>query len=303
MINFFEDESQADVINLEDDKTNIVFGPHFEGVRDTVAPFYITLTLFDHLLHNCMLDFGASHNVIPKAIMEKLGLEITRPYGDLYSFDSRKVKCIGMIKDLVVGLAQIPTKSILMDVVVTDIPPKYGMLLSRSWGVKLGGSLQLDMTYATILVFKGQYTCIYRETRLAFTVGDPHNPNNHLVYITDQDLGNCILSIDDDFVVDIDENCIEEKTEKEEIKKNVYNTGVWKMYFDGASSFLGARVGELLVAPNDQFVIPFSYRLQWNVDCTNNVCEYEALVLGLEVARRMKIKKLEVFGDIELIIK
>jgi ribonuclease HI len=75
------------------------------------------------------------------------------------------------------------------------------------------------------------------------------------------------------------------------------------MYFDGASSFLGARVGALLVAPDDQFVIPFSYRLQWNVDCTNNVCEYEALVVGLEAARRMKIKKLEVFGDIELIIK
>jgi hypothetical protein len=132
MISFFKDESQADVINLEDDKPNIVFGPHLEGARDTVAPFYITLTLFDHLLHNCMLDSGASHNVMPKSIMEKLGLEITRPYEDLYSFDSRKVKCIGMIKDLVVNLAQIPAKSILMDVVVADIPPKYGMLLSRS---------------------------------------------------------------------------------------------------------------------------------------------------------------------------
>jgi hypothetical protein len=155
MISFSEDESQDNVINLEDDKPNIVFGPHFEGVRDTVAPFYITLTLFDHLLHNCMLDSRASHNVIPKAIMDKLGLEITRPYGDLYSFDSRKVKCIGMIKDLVVGLAQILAKRILMDVVVADIPPKYGMLLSRSWGAKLGGSLQLDMTYSMILVFGG----------------------------------------------------------------------------------------------------------------------------------------------------
>jgi hypothetical protein len=141
MIRFSEDESQADVINLENDKPNIVFGLHFEGARDTVAPFYITLTLFDHLLHNYMLDSGASHNVMPKVIMEKLGLEITRPYGDLYSFASRKVKCIGMIKDLVVNLAQIPTKIILMDIVVTDIPLKYGMLLSRSWGAKLGGSL------------------------------------------------------------------------------------------------------------------------------------------------------------------
>jgi ribonuclease HI len=75
------------------------------------------------------------------------------------------------------------------------------------------------------------------------------------------------------------------------------------MFFDGASFYLGDGTGALLVAHDDQFVIPFSYRLQWNVDYTNNVCEYEALVLGLEAARRMKIKKLEVFGDAELISK
>jgi len=111
------------------------------------------LTVHDHLLHNFMLDSGASHNAMPKAIMDRFGLEITLPYGDLYSFDSRKVKCIGMIKDLVVNLAQIPVKSVLMDVVVAGIPPKYGMLLSRSWGSKLGGSLQLDMTYTMISIF------------------------------------------------------------------------------------------------------------------------------------------------------
>jgi hypothetical protein len=216
MINFSDTESQADVINLEDDKPNIIFGPHFEGARDTVAPFYITLTVHDHLLHNCMLDSGASHNVMPKGIMDRLGLEITRPYRDLYSFDSRKVKCVGMIKDLVVNLAQIPVKSVLMDVVVVDIPPKYGMLLSRSWGAKLGGSLQLDMTYATIPIFGGQFTRLYRETRLAYTVSDPLNPNNYPVYVADQDLGNCILSIDDDLEDCIEENC----TEKEKNRKN-----------------------------------------------------------------------------------
>jgi len=129
---FSEDESQYDIINLEDDKPNIVFGPHFEGAKDTIDPFNITLTLFDQLLPNCMFDSGASHNITPKAIMDKLGLKITRPYGDLYSFNSRKVKCIGMIKDLVVILAQIPAESILIDVVVNDIPSKYGMFLSRA---------------------------------------------------------------------------------------------------------------------------------------------------------------------------
>ena len=59
---------------------------------------------------------------MPKTIMERLGLQITRPYGELYSFDSRKVKCMGMIKYLVVTLAQVPVKSILMDVVIAYSP-------------------------------------------------------------------------------------------------------------------------------------------------------------------------------------
>jgi hypothetical protein len=58
-----------------------------------------------NLLHNSMLDSGASHNLMPKIMMEKLGLQITIPYQDLYSFDSIKVKCLGMIKDLVFNLA------------------------------------------------------------------------------------------------------------------------------------------------------------------------------------------------------
>jgi hypothetical protein len=141
MINFSDLESQSDVINLEDDKPNITFGPHFEGARDTVTPFYITLKVHDRLLHNCMLDSSASHNIMPKSIMDRLGLEITKPYGDLYSSDSRRIKCMGMIKYLVLTLAQILVKNVVMDVVVTDIPPKYGLLLSRSWRAKLEGSL------------------------------------------------------------------------------------------------------------------------------------------------------------------
>jgi hypothetical protein len=105
MINFSDIESRADSINLEEDNPTIMFGLHIKNSKDPVAPFYITLIVHDHLLHNCMLDSRASHNLIPKSIMEKLGLEVTRPYRDLYSFDSRKAKCLNMIKDLVVNLA------------------------------------------------------------------------------------------------------------------------------------------------------------------------------------------------------
>ena len=76
------------------------------------------------MLHNCLLDFGGSHNIMPKAFMKYLGLTVTKPYHDLYAFDSRRVNCLGVIKDLVVSLTQLPMKSVLMDVVIADIYPK-----------------------------------------------------------------------------------------------------------------------------------------------------------------------------------
>ena len=51
-------------------------------------PFYITLSLHGKLIHNCMLESRASHNFKHKVIMEELRLEFTKPYHDLYSFDS-----------------------------------------------------------------------------------------------------------------------------------------------------------------------------------------------------------------------
>jgi ribonuclease HI len=79
--------------------------------------------------------------------------------------------------------------------------------------------------------------------------------------------------------------------------------GMWKMYFDGASSWEGAGAGVSFVAPNDEYYIPFPYRLQFDIDYKNNLFEYEALILGLEAARKLNIQHLIVYGDVELIVK
>jgi hypothetical protein len=54
-------------------------------------------------------------------------------------------------------------KSVVMNIVVVDVPQNFGMLLSRSWIKKLGGTFQMDLTYATIPVFGGEHRRIYRE--------------------------------------------------------------------------------------------------------------------------------------------
>ena len=84
-------------------------------------------------------------------VIDELGLEVTIEYQDLYSFDSRKFQCIGVIKDLAISIFQLPMRGMVMDIVVADIPPRFGMLLSRSWIRSLGGNLQMDFTYSTVL--------------------------------------------------------------------------------------------------------------------------------------------------------
>ena len=74
---------------------------------DEAPPFYLSLNVHDMILHNAMIDFGASHNLMPKGVVEILVLEVTRPYKDLYSFDYRRVRFLGLIKDMVVTLKKI----------------------------------------------------------------------------------------------------------------------------------------------------------------------------------------------------
>ena len=143
IIKMLKMEQTYDTLNIQDDHPAILFGPRVEENSDTkeVPPFYVSLKTHDMTLHNVMLDSGASHNLIPKVVMDQLGLDVTRPYKDLFSFDSRKVKFLSLIKYLVVSMAQILAKNMVMDVWVTNIPPKFGMLFSRSWHTKLKGTL------------------------------------------------------------------------------------------------------------------------------------------------------------------
>jgi hypothetical protein len=48
-----------------------------EDRDDSSPPFYTSLNIHDKVLHNCLMDSGASHNLMPKIVMEVLALEVT----------------------------------------------------------------------------------------------------------------------------------------------------------------------------------------------------------------------------------
>jgi ribonuclease HI len=251
-----------------------------------------------------MLDSRASHNLIPKVVMHQLGLDITRPYKDLFSFDSRKVKCLGLIKYLVVPLSQIPAKNMVMDVVVADIPPKFGMLLSRLWVAKLKGNLQMDISYATIPVF-GQDRRLYREVLLKYMVSNKSQPNNHPIYSVETEIGSSIFFNDLSFEEEVPkiDMTIKEKpdqqTEDFSNKQNNPKNEMWNMSFDGAVSREGAGASVWINPPRLSTKL-CSYEIYF--ECTNNMDEYEALVLGLKTLKEMGARRIIVHGNSELIV-
>ena len=55
-----------------------------------------------------------------------------------------------------------------------------------------------------------------------------------------------------------------------------------------------------MISPTEKWV-PLSFKLEY--EATNNVVEYEALLLGLQTTRNMHIKSLKVLGDSELVVR
>lgn len=72
----------------------------------------------------------------------------------------------------------------------------------------------------------------------------------------------------------------------------------WSLIFDGAVNAYGLGIGAVIVTPQGTH-IPFTARLMF--DCTNNMAEYEAYILGLEEVIDLRIKILDIYMETQLL--
>ncbi|XP_071728863.1 uncharacterized protein [Rutidosis leptorrhynchoides] len=72
----------------------------------------------------------------------------------------------------------------------------------------------------------------------------------------------------------------------------------WDLFTDGASCVEGAGAGLVLAKLSGE---EHTYVLRFNFDVSNNEAEYEALLAGLNIARKMNIAKLRAFTDSQLV--
>lgn len=147
--------SKEDVNNENDARNNeeppvVYLGTALNKNSSQVDLFYLTLLINKKLIKNCMIDSGATLNIMFADVMKELGLKLDTPYGKCYAMDNRSVPIVGIIKNVEFRFSTFPQISYRTDITVVEISASYGMLSSRQWSNLVGGHVQLDLSYATI---------------------------------------------------------------------------------------------------------------------------------------------------------
>jgi ribonuclease HI len=83
--------------------------------------------------------------------------------------------------------------------------------------------------------------------------------------------------------------------QEEEINKD---TEAWTVFCDGSWGTFGAGAAAVLVAPSK---VRTCYAAKLDFSCTNNIAEYEALLLGLRKLRAMGIRRAILKTDSQVI--
>ncbi|XP_022032812.1 uncharacterized protein LOC110933920 [Helianthus annuus] len=89
-----------------------------------------------------------------------------------------------------------------------------------------------------------------------------------------------------------------EALEREEKEKE--DEAVWKLLTDGASSEEGSGAGITLTSPEG---VELTYAIRLDFENTNNTAEYEALLAGMRLAKKMNAKHIEASTDSQLVVK
>jgi hypothetical protein len=138
-----------------------------------VPPFLLTFEVFNRNLHNCLVDSGASSNVMPLSICKKLNAVPLKSDKHVIQLDRTQVKVMGELKDVMIRMATHPKFVQVIDIIVVDIPEAYGFLLSRDWSEKLNRYFSTDWAHLWFPL-KGHTNMIRidRERYLKHTVTD-----------------------------------------------------------------------------------------------------------------------------------
>jgi hypothetical protein len=125
-----------------------------------------------------MVDSGASSNVMPWSVCQKINAKVEPSTLKIIQLDRTDVKVIGELKNVLIRLSSNPKVHQVIDIIVVDIPEVYGLFLSRDWSEQLHGYFTTDWSHLWLLENGNPNKIrVNREHYLKFTVTNLNDPN------------------------------------------------------------------------------------------------------------------------------
>ena len=84
--------------------------------------------MYNNNLHNCLIDSGASSNIMPTSVCAKLNIEPQKSAVHIVQLDRSKVQLVGEINLVTIRLASDPRIVHRIDILIADIPELYGLV-------------------------------------------------------------------------------------------------------------------------------------------------------------------------------
>lgn len=136
-------------------------------------------------------------------------------------------------------------------------------------------------------------------------VTSQERPHNYPLYFVHSKMDSFILYNDGDIDAQVTkvENDIDQKHENQTqiVQQNTKTEPFWNMSFDGSCRKSSLGAGVWVSNSGNNHVEGHSYKLKFH--CTNKIAENDALLLGLQLLKRLGAKRIYIHGDFELIIK
>jgi ribonuclease HI len=281
------------------------------NTHKNVPPFLLTFEIFNRNVHNCMVDSGASSNVMPWSVCQKINAKVEPSSLKIIQLDRTDVKVMGELKNVLIRLSSNPKVHQFIDIIVVDIPEVYGMFLRRDWSEQLHGYFATEWSHLWLPENgKSNKIRVNRERYLKFTVIDLNDPNEPYTPPADSPEVQGMDTYFGNFTAEV--SPIKNPQQQFEIKAFTQPTAsiqkscepdknqFWSLYFDGSKSKEGAGAGRIIIDPTGNKTL-LACRLEF--ECTNNIAEYEALLQGLRKALDMHIQNLIVFDDSEIVVR
>lgn len=152
--------------------------------RSITPPFLLTFEIFNNNVHNCMVDFGASSNVMHFSVCQKLNVVPKKSNIQIVQLDISKVRVMGEMKNVLIRLSVDFRVHQTIDILVVDISEAYVLLLRRDWSSQLNDYFAINWSHLR-LPYNGKPNQIRveRERYMKHTVTELEAPNEPIMFI------------------------------------------------------------------------------------------------------------------------